>query len=193
MCAADADWPEALLNHRMTAEETAQSCLKRRKARLKKWQKLVQESLTSGLQQAEGAAAEALAPEPTRNNFPVTLDVDMDDSVCSVGEWEEAAADHLLGGNENSVSGEAGEGVRFAEPLEHLYVGLLGPAKDAAGLLEWKQQVLFRGMRVRMSIATGYVESVVQHTITKRAVYTGDVLKKVQAVAEAPHGGQVGW
>jgi hypothetical protein len=72
------------------------------------------------------------------------------------------------------------------------YSGLLGKAKDAAGLLEWKQQVLFRGFRVRMSVATGYVDSVRLHSVTKRAEYAGDVLKKVQAVAEAPHGGQVG-
>jgi hypothetical protein len=121
--------------------------------------------------------------------------MEMDDSVCSAGEWEAAAAGAVVEGQQDGAHGpseEAGEGVRFAEPLDHLYAGLLGPAKDAADLLEWKQQVLFRGMRVRMSVATGYVENVVQHAITKRAVYTGDVLKKVQAVAEAPHGGQVG-
>ncbi len=50
---------------------------------------------------------------------------------------------------------------------------------------------LFRGLRVRMSLATGSADAIRFHTITQRAEYVGDVLKRVQAVSEAPHGGQV--
>jgi hypothetical protein len=52
--------------------------------------------------------------------------------------------------------------------------------------------VLFRGLRVRMSIATGGVDSIRMHSVTQRAEYVGEVLRKVQAVGETPHGGQVG-
>lgn len=51
--------------------------------------------------------------------------------------------------------------------------------------------ILFRGLRVRMSIATGGVESVRLHSVTQRAEYVGEVLRKVQAVGETPQGGQV--
>jgi hypothetical protein len=51
---------------------------------------------------------------------------------------------------------------------------------------------LFRGLRVRMSLATGRAEDVRLHTVTQRHEYGGSVLRRVQAVAETPHGGQVG-
>jgi hypothetical protein len=71
-----------------------------------------------------------------------------------------------------------------------------GPVEAAAVAAAAKelmagQQVLFRGLRVRMSVATGAVDAVRLHSVTQRAEYSGDVLKKVQAVSEAPHGGQV--
>lgn len=42
-----------------------------------------------------------------------------------------------------------------------------------------------------MSVATGGVDSVRLHSVTQRAEYVGEVLRKVQAVGETPQGGQV--
>jgi hypothetical protein len=53
------------------------------------------------------------------------------------------------------------------------------------------RDVLFRGLRVRMSIATGGIDAVRLHSVTQRAEYVGEVLRKVQAVGETPQGGQV--
>lgn len=53
------------------------------------------------------------------------------------------------------------------------------------------RDVLFRGLRVRMSVATGSVDMVRLHSVTQRAEYVGEVLRKVQAVGETPQGGQV--
>jgi hypothetical protein len=56
------------------------------------------------------------------------------------------------------------------------------------------RDVLFRGLRVRMSVATGGIDAVRLHSVTQRAEYVGEVLRKVQAVGETPQGGQVrGW
>jgi plasmid stabilization system protein ParE len=57
--------------------------------------------------------------------------------------------------------------------------------------LQAEKGVLFRGLRARMSIATGGVDSIRLHSVTQRAEYVGEVLRKVQAVGETPHGGQV--
>lgn len=54
------------------------------------------------------------------------------------------------------------------------------------------RDVLFRGLRVRMSVATGGIDAVRMHSVTQRAEYVGEVLRKVQAVGETPQGGQVG-
>jgi hypothetical protein len=129
----------------------------------------------------------------------------MNDSIASVDEWqanlavgEEAEEDTVGAGaaapGQREAPGDAAAAAyagRFSLEYDGGYAGLLGDARDAAGLLEWRQQVLFRGMRVRMSVATGYVDTVRVHSVTKRREYQGDVLKKVQAVGEAPHGGQV--
>jgi hypothetical protein len=166
---ADADWSDNLLSHRVTSEETAHSCLERKRARLEQWDKMVADTLGVAATAREGGGYQA-GPY-----------LELDYSLRSAEEWEAAEAVRMQGG------------ASLSEPLSHSsHSGLLGRAKDAAGLLEWKQQVLFRGFRVRMSVATGYVDSVRLHSVTKRAEYAGDVLKKVQAVAEAPHGGQVG-
>lgn len=53
------------------------------------------------------------------------------------------------------------------------------------------RDVLFRGLRVRMSVATGGIDAVRLHSVTQRAEYVGEVLRKVQAVGETPQGGQV--
>lgn len=53
-------------------------------------------------------------------------------------------------------------------------------------------EVLFRGLRVRMSIVTGTADAVRLHSVTQRNEYLGEVLQRVQALTEAPRGGQVG-
>jgi hypothetical protein len=62
----------------------------------------------------------------------------------------------------------------------------------AAAAWVQNRNVLFRGLRVRMSVATGGVDFVRLHSVTQRAEYVGEVLRKVQAVGETPQGGQVG-
>jgi hypothetical protein len=52
-------------------------------------------------------------------------------------------------------------------------------------------QQLFRGLRVRMSVATGVAERITLHKVTSRVEYPGSVTCKVQAMADAPEGGQV--
>ena len=54
-----------------------------------------------------------------------------------------------------------------------------------------KLGVLFRGLRVRMGIATGMPESMRTHQLTLRAEYFGDVVRRVQAVSDIGSGGQV--
>ena len=185
MSCADADWPEDLLVHRMCSEETAQTCLERRKARQQRFEKLLTETLgIDPTQQPQSHATTSNdGPNPTQSSAVVNFD--QNDSVSSAGD---------LGPTESVENTDGGDGgVGLAGGIDaDAYSKILGGAKDAAGLLEWKQQVLFRGMRVRMSVATGYVDNVRVHSMTKRREYTGDVLKKVQAVGEAPHGGQVG-
>lgn len=51
--------------------------------------------------------------------------------------------------------------------------------------------VLFRGVRVRMGVATATVDVRKVHNITRRVEFGGHVMKKVQAVADLPDGGQV--
>jgi hypothetical protein len=112
------------------------------------------------------------------------VNYDQNDSVSSLGDAGDSESVRNEGGGTDGGAAEVIDADGYSR--------ILGGAKDAAGLLEWKQQVLFRGMRVRMSVATGFVDNVRVHSMTKRREYTGDVLKKVQAVGEAPHGGQVG-
>lgn len=66
------------------------------------------------------------------------------------------------------------------EPDQHQQQGLLPPADD-----------MFRGLRVRMAVATGVAETVKLHKVTGRVEYWGQVMDRVQAMAEAPEGGQV--
>ncbi len=51
--------------------------------------------------------------------------------------------------------------------------------------------VLFRGLRVRMAMATGAVDGLKRHKVTDRIEYGGQVLRRVQALVELPEGGQV--
>ena len=185
----------------MTCEETAESCMERRKARRLQWDRMVAESLGMGMygpnsQQAAAASAPTAAAGDGGGGGGFNP-ADMNDSIASIDEWQaKLTADAVLEDNVAAAAAAATDlaayNGRCSLECDGGYAGLLGDARDAAGLLEWRQQVLFRGMRVRMSVATGYVDTVRVHSVTKRREYQGDVLKKVQAVGEAPHGGQVG-
>ena len=47
-----------------------------------------------------------------------------------------------------------------------------------------------QGLRVRMGLATGRVEALQQHKMTGRVEYRGGIMRRVEAVAAAPAGGQ---
>lgn len=51
--------------------------------------------------------------------------------------------------------------------------------------------VLFCGPRVRMAIVSGVVDVRTVHKVTGRVEFGGAVMSKLQALAEAPDGGQV--
>jgi hypothetical protein len=46
-------------------------------------------------------------------------------------------------------------------------------------------------LRVRMAAASGIADGVHLHKVTRRVEYNGTVMRRVQAVADAPEGGQV--
>jgi hypothetical protein len=52
-------------------------------------------------------------------------------------------------------------------------------------------QQLFRGLRVRMAVASGIADGVKLHKVTRRVEYNGTTMRRVQSVADAPEGGQV--
>eukprot|EP00211_Chloroparvula_japonica_P005234 CAMPEP_0119142580 /NCGR_PEP_ID=MMETSP1310-20130426/32891_1 /TAXON_ID=464262 /ORGANISM="Genus nov. species nov., Strain RCC2339" /LENGTH=946 /DNA_ID=CAMNT_0007134131 /DNA_START=38 /DNA_END=2875 /DNA_ORIENTATION=+ len=49
----------------------------------------------------------------------------------------------------------------------------------------------FRGLRVRMGIATGIPAQIRTHKLTKRKEYIGEVLWRARSISDAPQGGQV--
>lgn len=51
--------------------------------------------------------------------------------------------------------------------------------------------VLFKGLSVRMAMATGEPVSVREHPVTRRVQYTGTVLRLAMALADAGSGGQI--
>ncbi|GIL44201.1 hypothetical protein Vafri_1723 [Volvox africanus] len=65
-------------------------------------------------------------------------------------------------------------------------VGGAGGASASAPLL-----VLFKGLSVRMGIATGVPSTVREHPVTRRMQYTGAVLRLATGIAELGSGGQV--
>jgi hypothetical protein len=64
------------------------------------------------------------------------------------------------------------------------------PGKDAAGK-DAPLLVLFKGLAVRMGIATGVPSAVREHPVTGRVQYTGAVLRLATGIAELGSGGQV--
>lgn len=67
---------------------------------------------------------------------------------------------------------------------------LLGAQQGLPAELQLPQQ-LFRGLRVRMAVASGIADGVKLHKVTRRVEYNGTTMRRVQAVADAPKGGQV--
>lgn len=51
--------------------------------------------------------------------------------------------------------------------------------------------VMFRGLCVRMAIAYARITKARTHHLTMRVEYEGPALQEVQAINEAPHGGQI--
>jgi hypothetical protein len=197
---ADGDWPALLLTHRMACEETVETLQERQSRRQEKWEKKIAVREQRATEAAAGAghpqgsftgAAVAgsagnipMAQAPTSAaQSPFAMDIDPDASMSSL-EWSDVEISHQRQHQQQ-------EQQQQRQPGSVASAGSAGAA--GAGALEYKRSLLFRGLRVRMSVATGLVDTVRMHSITQRAEYTGDVLKKVQAVAEAPHGGQVGW
>ncbi|GAX75845.1 hypothetical protein CEUSTIGMA_g3288.t1 [Chlamydomonas eustigma] len=51
--------------------------------------------------------------------------------------------------------------------------------------------IIFRGLRVRMAVATGISDVMQLHPVTHRVEYFGQVTRRAQAVSELPSGGQI--
>ena len=51
--------------------------------------------------------------------------------------------------------------------------------------------VAFRGLAVRMAVATGRVTSVSTHPLTRRLVYQGPLVQLIDAMVGVLHGGQI--
>ncbi|PNW77776.1 hypothetical protein CHLRE_10g451250v5 [Chlamydomonas reinhardtii] len=69
-------------------------------------------------------------------------------------------------------------------------VPVAGLGKDGAGR-DAPLLVLFKGLAVRMGIATGVPSAVREHPVTRRMQYTGAVLRLATGIAELGCGGQV--
>ncbi|KAK9829912.1 hypothetical protein WJX72_008611 [[Myrmecia] bisecta] len=62
--------------------------------------------------------------------------------------------------------------------------------REAAAELE-PTSVLFRGLRIRMGVATGVVDRASVHELTKRVDYSGPVMDLAKAISDTPFGGQI--
>ena len=51
--------------------------------------------------------------------------------------------------------------------------------------------IAFRGLAVRMAVATGRVTSVSTHPHTRRLVYQGPLVQLIEAMVGVSHGGQI--
>lgn len=63
--------------------------------------------------------------------------------------------------------------------------------EETATVVGKSGQLLFKGLRVRMAIATGPVDRVKIHSVTKRAEYYGGAAHEVTELSHYPDGGQV--
>ncbi|GFR43303.1 hypothetical protein Agub_g4369, partial [Astrephomene gubernaculifera] len=84
--------------------------------------------------------------------------------------------------------------LKFATDVKH-HDGTFNGAANAAEFADWTRytrlNVLYRGLRVRMGVATGVTDAITSHAITQRMEYSGEVYRRVQAVADLPNGGQI--
>lgn len=63
--------------------------------------------------------------------------------------------------------------------------------EETASLVSKSGQLLFKGLRVRMAIATGTVDRIKIHSVTKRAEYFGGAAHEVVELSHYPDGGQI--
>lgn len=88
-----------------------------------------------------------------------------------------------------------GQGGGADRPTMHLQLPECHPKQqyshDLPASLQPMQQ-LFCGLRVRMAVASGIADGVKLHRVTRRVEYNGTTMRRVQALADAPDGGQVG-
>lgn len=63
--------------------------------------------------------------------------------------------------------------------------------EDTASVVGESGQILFKGLRVRMAIATGVVDRIKIHSVTKRAEYFGGAAHEVMELSHYPDGGQI--
>ncbi|CAG9463706.1 unnamed protein product [Pedinophyceae sp. YPF-701] len=66
-----------------------------------------------------------------------------------------------------------------------------GPEGDPSALLVDDGARFFRGLRVRMSVATAHCEHATTHRMTRRLEYDGPVVTLVNAIQEVTRGGQI--
>ena len=78
-------------------------------------------------------------------------------------------------------------------PKEICQEGRAGPVFMSCGdSIATAQSVqIFRGLRVRMGVATGVPSHVRQHKLTRRREYAGDVVWRARSLSDVPVGGQI--
>ncbi|WIA33706.1 hypothetical protein OEZ86_006824 [Tetradesmus obliquus] len=91
-----------------------------------------------------------------------------------------------FGGYEVTTEGDAFL-VAFHDPAEA--VGYCLTVQLALQDASWNEEVL--GLRVRMAVASGIADGVKLPKVTRRVEYNGTTMRRVQAVGDAPEGGQV--
>ncbi|CAG9465642.1 unnamed protein product [Pedinophyceae sp. YPF-701] len=91
-----------------------------------------------------------------------------------------------------SASGSAAlSGARSAPPRSHTSTGSDAAADVTEDFVESCGPQLFRGLLVRMSVATAMVRHTAVHRVTRRLEYSGDCVTLVNDIQEMAHGGQI--
>eukprot|EP00775_Hariotina_reticulata_P002698 gene2698-2998_t len=199
MALHNADWPQQLLMHKSTCLDTAETLELKRRQRQERWQQRMTHAAMNGAQ--DDAVGRRLSKASTGGGGVADAPADTATGGIDVNLWQSVLAgtgdalppaplvalDEHDSGPYGMTGGTSCMDTRLEDRMAEECAALAG------GLVQEGQNrnVLFRGLRVRMSAATGGVDFVRLHSVTQRAEYVGDVLRKVQAVGETPQGGQV--